>query len=59
MRHLLATQTPSELTEELEAVTEHISRTQEYIGRKKRKEEVKRHETFAGNTDPVRAYRGA
>lgn len=31
MRHLLATQTPSELTEELEAVTEHISRTQEYI----------------------------
>jgi len=31
MRHLLATQTPSELTEELEVVTEHISRTQEYI----------------------------
>lgn len=31
MRHLLATQNSAELTEELEAVTEHISRTQEYI----------------------------
>lgn len=31
MRHLLATQNPAELSEELEAVTEHISRTQEYI----------------------------
>lgn len=31
MRHLLATQNPAELSEELEAVTEHISRTQEYV----------------------------